>query len=71
MRTAIFTQSEFTYYKMDVLSKTKGNNIHNVTGKLGAIKGFIDLIDEIPARADYYNQIIENAKGEIFQLIHH
>ena len=60
---------EFEAYKSEIMRKTTGANIHKITGLVGSIGVFYELIEQRPENAEKYTQAIENGKAEIYRTL--
>lgn len=65
----IMTEVEFNDYKNSVLSKTNSSNIHNITGILGCIYGYIYLSYDKPEKSILCLDMITQCKSKIYKLL--
>jgi len=66
----MITREEFEPYRLEILSKTNGANIHYIHGKIGLILTAFSLLDKYSdtigkEKVEYYNELIPQCIKEI------
>lgn len=69
MKEYLMSESEYSDYKNQILSKSNSRNIHDVAGLLGTLKNCIDLAKDEPENIEIYVNLILTGKSRIYKLI--